>query len=116
VETWGPVVALNVLSRTLSFFMMMCFLHYLVRLTGLNGPVVKRLRDVWVAIVFLSGWVWLMWLEGAIDFLPGVSLQRVCTPFSFIPHGVLCVTLVRLWLVVNPKLREGARAADRSTP
>jgi hypothetical protein len=106
METWGPVIAVNVLARTVSLCLMIFLLHYLIRMAGLNGPIVKRMRDVWIATVLLGGWVWLVWLESAIDFLPGIHLRTMADPFSFIPHGVLCVTLIRLWLSINPIMIE----------
>jgi uncharacterized membrane-anchored protein len=102
VQTWGPIVTLNLLSRTVSFFTMLLMMHYLVRMAGLNGPVVKRLKDVWAAFAFLSGWVWISWLENTMDFLPEFDLAQALSPLSFIPHGLLSVALVRLWLAVHP--------------
>jgi hypothetical protein len=102
VETWGPIIAANILFRTLSLFLMVVLLHYLIRISGLNGKTVRHLREVVGAFVFLTAWVWLGWVEAIFDFLPWVDLRRELNPFSFIPHGILCVALVRLYLSLNP--------------
>ena len=99
-------MALNIVTHTLAFTLTLLMLHYMIRMAGLNGPVTQRLRDAWAAFAFLSGWIWLGKLEHATDFIPGIDLAAALRPFGFIPEGLLCLTLLRLWLVVHPLYRK----------
>jgi len=88
---------LSLLLRLGSVFLMMIVLQDLIRALRLNGPIVARLVDVWMAVTFLSLTVVVGAAEQVVDFTPGYDLQQFIYRMAWIPHGVLVVSLWRLY-------------------
>jgi hypothetical protein len=103
-------LALNLMTRAADTALLIFMLHYLMRFFRLNGKTVGRIVEIWAAFTFLFVWMWIAWLEEATDFLPTMQLKpELMDPLSWIPQGVILVTLVRLWLVLHPEIQQKER-------